>query len=76
MRCKLDVLLIDRFLIAAGLKGATTKESVYDSARMKQVLNGTEKGLRFRLRRRIRGEIGPLLGYKCATSLRQNQNQM
>ena len=76
MRCKLDVLLIGRFLIAAGLGGATTEESVYDSARMKQVLNGTEKGVRFRLRWRIRGEIGPLLGYEYATSLRQNQNQM
>jgi hypothetical protein len=79
MRCKFGVLLVDRFLIAPGLGGATTEESVYDSARMKQVPNRTEKGVGFRLRWRIRGEsleVGPLLGYECATSLRQNQNQM
>ena len=79
MRCKLGVLLVDRFLIAPGLGGATTEESVYDSARMKQVPNRTEKGVGFRLCWRIRGgslEVGPLLGYECPTSLRQNQNQM
>jgi hypothetical protein len=79
MRCKLGVLLVDRFLIAAGLGGATTEESVYDSPCMKQVPNRTEKSVGFRLRWRIRGkslEVGPLLGYEGATSLRQNQNQM
>jgi hypothetical protein len=42
MRCKLGVLLVDRFLIAPGLGGATTiEESVYDSACMKQLPNRT-----------------------------------
>jgi hypothetical protein len=79
MRCKMSVLLVDRFPVAAGLGGTTTEKSVYDSARVKQVRNGTEKGVWFRLRWRIRREslqIGPLLGYECTTSLGQSQNQM
>jgi hypothetical protein len=76
MRCTIGALLVDRFLVAAGLGGATTEESVYDSACVKQVLNRTEK---VHLRRRIRREsfeVGPLLGYECTTSLGQSQNQM
>jgi uncharacterized protein involved in copper resistance len=79
MRCTIGLLLVDRLLVAAGLGGATTEESVYDSARVKQVPNGTEKGVGFRLRRRIRREsfeIGPLLGYEETTSLGQTQDQM
>jgi hypothetical protein len=79
MHCTINVLLFDRFFVAAGLGGATTKESVYDSACVKQVRNRTEKVVGVRLRRRIRREsleVGPLLGYECTTSLGQSQNQM
>jgi len=79
MRCNTGVLLVDRFLVASDLGGATTEESVYHSARVKQVLNGTELGVGFCLGRRILREsleVGPLLGYECATSLGQNQDQM
>jgi hypothetical protein len=79
MRCTIGVLLVDRFIVAAGLGGATTEESVYHSAYVKQVLNRTEKVLGVRLRRRIRREsleVGPLLGYECTTSLGQSQDQM
>jgi hypothetical protein len=77
MRCTIGVLLFDRFLVAAGLGGATTEESVYDSACVKQVPNRTEKvvGVRLRIRRESL-EVGPLLGYECTTSLGQSQNQM
>jgi hypothetical protein len=79
MRCTIGVLLVDRFLVAAELGGATIEESVYDSASVKQVPNRTEKVVGVRLRRRIRREsleVGPLLGYECTTSLGQSQNQM
>jgi hypothetical protein len=79
MRCTIGVLLFDRFLVAAGLGGATTEESVYDRACVKQVLNRTEKVVGVRLRRRIRREsleVGPLPGYEEATSFGRNQNQM
>jgi hypothetical protein len=75
----IGVLLVDRFIGAAGLGGATTEESVYHSAGVKQVLNRTEKVVGVRLRRRIRWEgleVGPLFGYECTTSLGQSQDQM
>ena len=77
MRCTVGVLL-NRFLVAAGLGGATTEESVYDSSRVKQVMDGTEMGRGFRLRRLLWGnlEVGPLLGYERATSFGRNQDQM
>ena len=49
MRCTTGVLLVDRFLVASDLGGATTKESVYDSARVKQVINRAEMCVGFRL---------------------------
>jgi hypothetical protein len=79
MRCTIGVLLVVRFFVTAGPGGATTEESVYDSACVKQVPNRTEKIGGVRLRRRIRREsleVGPLLGYECTTSLGQSQNQM
>ena len=79
MRCTIGVLLVDRFLVAAELGGATIEESVYDSASVKQVPNRTEKVVGVRLRRRIRREsleVGPLPGYEEATSFGRNQNQM
>ena len=79
MRCTIGALLVDRFIVAAGLGGATTEESVYHSACVKQVPNRTEKVLGVRWRRRIRREsleVGPLLGYECTTSLGQSQDQM
>lgn len=79
MRCKIGVLLFDRFLVAAGLGGATTEESVYDSACVKQVPNRTEKAVVVRLRCRIRREsleIGPLVGYEETTSLGRTQDQV
>jgi len=79
MRCKTGVLLVNRFLVASDLRGATTEESVYHSARVKQVLNGTQLGVGFCLGQRILREsleVGPLSGYECATSSGQNQDQM
>ena len=75
MRCKMGVLLVHRFVVTAGLGAATTEESVYHSARVKQVSNGTKMGVEFVLRRRILREslaVGPLLGYECATSFGQS----
>jgi hypothetical protein len=79
MRCTIGVLLVDRFLVAAGLGGATTEESVYHSACVKQLPNRTDKVVEVRLRRRIQREsleVGPLLGYECTTSLGQSKDQM
>ena len=68
MRCKIDVLLVRQISRrGSGLGGATTEESVYDSARVKQVINGTEMRVGFRWDRRILREsleVGPLLGYE------------
>ena len=67
MRCTIGVLLVDRVLVTALVWVATTEESVHYSSRVKQVINGTEMGGGFRLRRRLlRGnrEVGPLLGYE------------
>ena len=68
MRCKIDVLLVRQISHrGSGLGGATTEESVYDSARVKQVINGTEMRVGFRWDRRILREsleVGPLLGYE------------
>lgn len=79
MRCNTGGLLVDRFLVASDLGGATTEESVYHSARVKQVLNRTELGVGFCLGQRILREsleVGPLPGYERATSFGQNQDQM
>jgi hypothetical protein len=79
MRCTIGVLLVDRFLIFAGLWGATTEESVYYSACVKQVAHGTETVVEFCFGRRFLREsleVSPLFGYERATSLGQNQNQV
>ena len=75
MRCKMGVLLVHRFVVAAGFGAATTEESVYHSARVKQVPNGTQMSVEFVfgwwiLRERL--AVGPLLGYECATSFGQS----
>jgi hypothetical protein len=67
MRCTAGVLLVNRFFVAADLCCATIEESVYDTACVKQVMNGAEMAIAFRLRRRIlqgRLEVGPLRGYE------------
>jgi hypothetical protein len=54
LRCKMVVLLAvlaDRFFFVAAGWGGATEESVYYSARLKQVPNGTEMGIGFRLGR-------------------------
>jgi hypothetical protein len=79
MRCTIGVLLVDRFLVVAGLWGATTEESVYYSACVKQLAHGTETGVEFCFGRRFLREsleVSPLFGYERATSLGQNQNQV
>jgi hypothetical protein len=45
------VVLADRFFFVAVGWGGATEESVYYSARVKQVPNGTEMGVEFRLGR-------------------------
>jgi hypothetical protein len=66
------------FDVAIGC-GAAIEESVYHSARVNQVGDGTEMRILFRHGGRTRRggiEVGPLGGYERATSIRQNQNQM
>jgi hypothetical protein len=73
------VLFENRFFADAIGCGAAIEESVYYSAGVKQLCNGTEMGVRFRPCRRTRCggiEVGPLNGYESATSIGQNQNQM
>ena len=75
MRCKMGVLLVHRFVVAADLYAATTEESIHYRACVKQVPNGTKMSVEFVWRRRIlrkRLDVGPLLGYECTTSFGQS----
>ena len=48
MRCKMVVLLGNRFFAVANRCAAAMEESVYDSACVKQVFDETERGVLFR----------------------------
>ena len=48
VRCKMVVLLGNRFFAVVNRCGAAIEESVYDSAGVKQVCDGTEMGVVFR----------------------------